>query len=193
MEKIFDEIKGAEKLLDQLQKLMGCGSDGHGYDHVIRVTQTAIEIAQTLLCNMQVVILAALLHDADDGKLFNTVNNANARKLMAEIAVDDATIEWVVQAINEVSFSHNGNTKPSTIEGAIVRDADRLDAIGAIGIARTFAYGGSRGNSLDTTIQHFSDKLLGIKNNILTVAGRAMAEKRHDHMIEFLQWYSHNE
>ena len=93
-------------------------------------------------CDRVVVALAALLHDADDHKLFHTENNANARTFMQSQQVESDTIEFVCEVINGVSFSKNKGIHPGSIEGKIVQDADRLDALGAIGIARTFAFGG---------------------------------------------------
>jgi uncharacterized protein len=89
-----------------------------------------------------VISLAAILHDVDDHKLFNTKNNQNARTFLEGQDIQVEAIEWIVDIINGVSFSHNKDKVPETLEGKIVQDADRLDAIGAIGIARTFAYGG---------------------------------------------------
>ena len=89
----------------------------------------------------EIVALAALLHDADDHKLFHTENNANTRSFLAENRVPEEMINQICTVINAVSFSRNRGKTPSTLEGKIVQDADRLDALGAIGIARTFACG----------------------------------------------------
>ena len=93
---------------------------------------------------MLVVALGALLHDADDYKLFNTVSNANARSFLVQNKVPPEMIDRICAVINGVSFSKNRGKRPDTLEGKIVQDADRLDGIGAIGIARTFAYGGEQ-------------------------------------------------
>ena len=95
----------------------------------------------------------------------------------------------VCEAIDSVSFSKNGLSKPGTIEGMIVQDADRLDAIGAVGIARTFAYGGEHGRSLDSSIDHFHEKLLRLKDGMNTATARKMAESRHAFLEEFLKQY----
>ncbi|MDO5139671.1 MAG: phosphohydrolase, partial [Oscillospiraceae bacterium] len=132
---------------------------------------------------------AALLHDADDHKLFNTENNANARRFLEDNGIDPEKTEKICSAINMVSFSKNRGRRPDTIEGKIVQDADRLDALGAIGIARTFAFGGERGRPLDDSIQHFYDKLLLLKDEMNTESGKGLAEKRHAFLVEFLEEY----
>lgn len=101
--------------------------------------------------------------------------------------MDTDRIEQICEAINTVSFTQNRGQKPETIEGMIVQDADRLDALGAIGIARTFAYGGEHGRSLEDSVQHFFDKLLLLKDEMNTQSGRELAESRHDFLCQFLQ------
>lgn len=159
-------------------------SNGHGDDHALRVLGNAMKIAKGYSCNMEVVTLAALLHDVDDHKLFSTVNNANARKFLVAEGIASETIEEICEVINAVSFTHGQS--PRTIEGKIVQDADRLDAIGAIGIARAFAFGGSVGNNLSDTVQHFRDKLLKLKGMMNLPEAVKMAELRHDRIVIFL-------
>lgn len=159
-------------------------SNGHGDDHALRVLGNAMKIAKGYSCNMEVVTLAALLHDVDDHKLFSTVNNANARNFLVAEGIASETIEEICEVINAVSFTHGQS--PRTIEGKIVQDADRLDAIGAIGIARAFAFGGSVGNNLSDTVQHFRDKLLKLKGMMNLPEAVKMAELRHDRMVIFL-------
>ena len=98
-------------------------------------------------------------------------------------------IDEICRIINSVSFSQNRGRRPDTIEGKIVQDADRLDAMGAVGIARTFAYGGERGRPLEESIQHFHDKLLRLQSLMNTDRGREMAERRHAVLQEFLKEY----
>ena len=131
--------------------------------------------------------LAALLHDADDRKLFQTENNANARWFLEENHIPAEGIDLVCELINSVSFRRNRGKTPRTLEGKIVQDADRLDALGAIGIARTFAYGGEHGRSMADSLQHFHDKLLLLKNLMHTEKGRQLAEKRHAFLEAFLE------
>ena len=151
----------------------------------------------------------ALLHDVDDIKLSPQTHNTkkNAVDFMTANKVDADIIDIVCKIIDEVSFAGIDSVVPSTIEGKCVQDADRLDAIGAIGIARTFAYGGSRGRKIydpdikprigtskeeyeknmnSTSINHFYEKLLLLKDMMNTTAGKKMAEHRQAVMQEFL-------
>jgi uncharacterized protein len=98
-------------------------------------------------------------------------------------------IEQICGVINSVSFSRNKDRRPSTPEGKVVQDADRLDALGAVGVARTFAYGGEHGRPVDDSIRHFHDKLLHLKSLMNTETGRQMAEKRHAFLEAFLEEY----
>ena len=135
------------------------------------------------------VALGALLHDADDHKLFHTENNANARRFLTEQGVDAETADRICGAINAVSFSQNRGKRPETLEGQLIQDADRLDAIGAVGIARTFAYGGKHGRTPEDSIAHFHEKLLLLKDLMNTEQAKALAEERHAFMEAFLrQW-----
>ena len=164
---------------------------GHDAEHTLRVYRNALEIVKyEPECDMEIVILAALLHDADDHKLFATENNANARAFMAGQNIPEDRIERVCRIINSVSFSKNKDRKPDTIEAMVVQDADRLDATGAVGIARTFAYGGEHGRPMEESLQHFYDKLLRLKNLMNTETGKQLAEERHAFLEAFLQEYA---
>jgi len=175
--------------IEYIGELFDGNSGGHDYEHSMRVFRVAMRIADGEECDREVVSLTALLHDADDHKLFSTKDNANARAFMESHGVPAGTQEKVCEAINSVSFSKNGLNKPGTIEGMIVQDADRLDAIGAVGIARTFAYGGEHGRPLGSSIDHFHEKLLRLKDGMNTETARKMAEERHAFMVEFLEQY----
>ena len=135
---------------------------------------------------MMAVALSSLLHDVDDHKLFDTKDNMNARQFLKNHNIDNDGIEFICQIINGVSFSKNKEKQPQTIEGKIVQDADRIDAIGAVGIARTFAYGGKAGRTLESSLQHFNDKLLLLKDKMNTQEAKRIAESRHLYMEEFL-------
>ena len=177
-----------EAAMDYIRELFRENADGHGFDHSLRVYRLAVRIAETeSAADRQIVALAALLHDADDYKLFQTENNANARRFMAQQGVDAAVADRVCEAVNSVSFSKNKGKRPETIEGKIVQDADRLDAIGAVGIARTFAFGGKHGRPPEDSIRHFDEKLLLLKDLMNTEEARKMAEPRHAFMTEFLR------
>jgi uncharacterized protein len=185
-----DMTNTIEAAKEYIRELFSGNAGGHDASHTLRVYQNALLIAENENpCNMEIVSLAALLHDADDHKLFHTENNSNARQFLASQKLDKELIEEIIRAINSVSFSRNRGRKPETIEGIIVQDADRLDAIGAIGIARTFAYGGEHGRSLESSVQHFHDKLLLLKEEMNTEAARKLAEDRHRFMEQFLLEY----
>ena len=180
-----------EAAAEYVSTLFRNNSGGHDAAHTMRVYHNAVAIAKKEpACDMEIVSLAALLHDADDHKLFHTENNANARSFLKSQGISPEKTELICQAINSVSFSRNRGKRPSTAEGKIVQDADRLDAIGAVGIARTFAFGGEHGRSLESSIQHFHEKLLLLKDEMNTEAAKRIAEHRHAFMEEFLREYA---
>ncbi len=161
---------------------------GHDVEHSLRVYQNAMRIADTEpSCNRLVVSLAALLHDVDDHKLFDTKNNEHARSFLAEHEVEPETVGKICEVINGVSYSKNRGHAPTTLEGKIVQDADRLDAMGAIGIARTFAYGGAHGRSIEDSMKHFDEKLLLLKDEMNTEAGRRLAGSRHEFLVAYVE------
>lgn len=204
---VQDLYKHTKDLLKQkIEQLFVDEYSGHDYWHSIRVCNNAEKIARTEKCDEYIVMLAALLHDTDDVKLFKTTDYENARRIMAECSIAEDVINRVVDVIRTVSFKGTETIVPESIEGKIVQDADRLDAIGAIGIARAFAYGGNRGraiynpnfqpsinmneteyrNNNSTTINHFYEKLLLLKDKMNTNCAKAMAQKRDDYMRKFL-------
>lgn len=181
-----------------------------GQNESMRVYRLAIEIAEQENAEMLIVQLAALLHDVDDVKLSPETHEAkkNAVGFMKNNVVDDKVIASVCKIIDEVSFAGTDSVVPSTLEGKCVQDADRLDAIGAIGIARTFAYGGSKGrrihdpnikpmtnmnkadyiqNHNSTSINHFYEKLLLLKDMMNTETEKKMAMHRQAVMEDFLE------
>ena len=176
--------------VEYINELFDGNSDGHDALHTLRVYKNMKLIAQSYPeADLFIMSLSALLHDADDHKLFKTENNANARFFLAKNDVPEESIEQICEIINGVSFSKNRGKTPETLEGKIVQDADRLDAIGARGIARTFAYGGKVGRSLDDSVQHFYDKLLLLKDEMNTDAAKEIAKARHEYMEGFLKEY----
>lgn len=174
-----------------IEGLFAGHSDGHDAEHSLRVFSNAMKIAENEAeCDIEAVALAALLHDADDHKLFDTKDNENARAFLNGHGITGSKADFICQIINSVSFSRNRGRKPENIEGKIVQDADRLDAMGAIGIARTFAYGGKKGRSLDDGIKHFHEKLLLLKDELNTDSARRMAVERHRFLEEFIEHFN---
>ena len=180
---------------------------GHDYFHTLRVFQMATRIAECENADIAVVQLAALLHDVDDRKISPETyeSQANARNFLLSSGVDEDTIELICGIIREISFGAN-NSVPSTLEGRCVQDADRLDAIGAIGIARAFAYGGNHNRHMyhpdiepnlsmtkeeyvkseSTTINHFYEKLFKLPDLMNTKTAVQIAKAREDYMKDFV-------
>lgn len=184
-----------ERAMDYARKVFAGDASGHDFDHTLRVFRLATTIAKEENANLEIVQLAALLHDVDDRKLSPQTydNKDNAVTFLRKNGVEQEKIKRIIQIISQISFSA-GNGAPSTLEGMCVQDADRLDAIGAIGIGRAFAFGGSRGRQIHdpegkdktTTIQHFYDKLLLLKDRMNTESGKKLARQRHQFMEDFL-------
>jgi len=186
---------------------------GHDWFHIERVYKNAILIAQGEDCDLTVVKLGALLHDIADSKFHNgdeTVGPRTARTFLEAESVDEATIVHVINIIENISFKGgNFEKKFNSKELEIVQDADRLDAIGAIGIARAFNYGGFKNMELYNpsispkldmskeeykkskapTLNHFYEKLLLLKDRMNTVTGKKIALERHRYMIDFLKQF----
>jgi uncharacterized protein len=191
------------------EKLEGEGT-GHDWWHTERVWKTSIYIGKNEKADLFVVQLAALLHDISDWKFSGGDDKAGAevaRKWLEQLGVNEKIISQICHIIQEISFKGaKVESKIKTTEGKVVQDADRLDAIGAIGIARAFAYGGYKGreiynpklkpeyhtsfeeykNKKGPTINHFYEKLLLLKDLMNTETGKMIAEKRHKYMVEFL-------
>lgn len=186
---------------------------GHDWFHIDRVRKMALRIGKTEVCDLFIIEMASLLHDLDDWKLTapTTEESSNAKKWLDSIGLDSEVASHILEIIGEVSFKGAGIETPvKTIEAAIVQDADRLDAIGAIGIARTFAYGGHKSrliydpsvvpvmhtdfqeykSSSAPTINHFYEKLLLLKDRMNTKTAQIIAEQRHQFMSDYLlQFY----
>ncbi|HCD52614.1 MAG TPA: phosphohydrolase [Balneolaceae bacterium] len=191
------------------QTLEGEGS-GHDWWHIHRVRNMALHISGVEHADSLIVELAALLHDIADHKFHDgdeEIGTETARKWLVKIGASDSIITQITTIIKEVSFKGAGVATPmSSLEGKIVQDADRLDAIGATGIARAFAYGGHKNrllydpsippemhDSFDTykkstapTINHFYEKLLLLKDRMNTKTGKKLAEERHQFMLAYL-------
>lgn len=194
-----------ENAITYVKQIFAADSSGHDDHHTIRVYRLAVEIAKQENANMQIVQLAALLHDVDDVKLSpeTYASKRNAVNFMEGNGVDNEIIETVCKIIEEVSFAGNDSVVPSTIEGKCVQDA-----IGAIGIARAFAYGGSKGrkiydpeieplvnlskkeyqqNQNSTSINHFYEKLLLLKDMMNTDTAKKKAWHRQSVMESYLE------
>lgn len=183
-------------------------SSGHDWWHIARVRALAHAIAETERADTFVCALAALLHDIADPKISGDWETglARVRAWLAAHDVPNAEREHVLEIIATISFAGGNKPAPTTLEGRIVQDADRLDAIGAIGVARAFAYGGAHGRILydpavrpretmtadeyrsaaTPTINHFHEKLLLLKERMNTEHARRLAEQRHRVMLAFL-------
>ena len=177
-----------EKAKEYARSLLANNYGGHDYNHTLRVYNNAVAIAQKEQgADLLIVSIAALLHDVDDYKLFNTENYQNARTFLESNDVPEEQLYRIIEAIDSVSFSKNKDRRPSTLEGMIVQDADRLDAIGAIGIARTFAFGGEHSRPMEATVKHFDEKLFLLKDLMNTETARSIAKDRHEFMESFIK------
>ena len=186
---------------------------GHDWHHILRVYQNSLHIQSIEGGNLEIVSLGALLHDISDHKMNGGQINKGgeeASKILFEIGYDHSIIDQVAQLVDNVSYKGaNVSDKAISIEQQIVQDADRLDAIGAIGIARAFAFGGNKNrpiyspkvnpvlhnsfeqyaHSKSHTINHFYEKLLLLKDRMHTETGKKMAAERHEYMEKFLKQF----
>ena len=215
MAKALNKREIIEKASLKIKELLGNDSAGHDWWHIFRVVKNAKSICKNEGGDLFIVELAAWLHDIADHKFHGGDHLAGpreARKWMESVELQEEVIQHVERIVKEISFKGaDVKTPMSSLEGMIVQDADRLDALGAVGIARTFAYGGSRDrllydpsimpemhdnfesykNSTAPTINHFYEKLLLLKDRMNTETGKKMALDRHQYMEGFLtQFYS---
>jgi uncharacterized protein len=202
-----------EKTRNFVQKTLENAEAGHDFWHILRVLKSATQIAEKEECDMYIVQLGALLHDIADSKFHNgdeTIGPKVAKDFLTKEGVDAQTIAHIVKIIENISFKNTfSGQKFTSKELEIIQDADRLDAIGAIGIARAFIYGGHKNNLMydpdfvinenmtkeeykkgsTATINHFYEKLLKLKDLMNTEAGKALAEDRHNFMLSFLDQF----
>jgi uncharacterized protein len=209
----MNHSKIIQAIADEMRAHLSGEGSGHDWFHIERVWKMAKRIGEAESAHLFSVELAALLHDIADWKFTggdDTVGPIEARKVLEKHAVDAAVIDHVCSIIATMSFkgAHIDDTMP-TLEGRVVQDADRLDAIGAIGIARAFAYGGYKGRPLydpsvspvlhddkhayvkstAPTLNHFYEKLFLLKDRMKTKAGREIAEERDVFMRRYVEQF----
>lgn len=189
-----------------VQRIYESFDASHDWQHIERVLENAFHIARTEGGDPFLIELAVLLHDVSDPK-YKKDGEDREQEILQQLELTDAQRGKIRSIIRTVSFKGGTNSNPESVEGRIVRDADRLDAIGAIGIARAFAYGGAKGRKLydkgerartdmteneyrtggTSTVTHFYEKLLLLKELMVTDSGKQMAEERHQFMLSFLE------
>jgi uncharacterized protein len=208
-----DQVKILAATADHIRGLLAGDSSGHDWHHIERVWKTAVTIGRGEGADLYVVQLAALLHDIADWKFHGGDESAGpraAREWLQRFGETESVIDHVCEIIAALSFKGAGVATPmQTLEGQVVQDADRLDALGAVGIARAFAYGGHKGRALydpevpptphdsfgaykknaGPTINHFYEKLLLLKDRMNTTEGKRLAEARHEFMERFLEQF----
>lgn len=195
-----------KQLQEKVENIYNQYDASHDFAHIERVIQNAEAILESEpTANRETVLVAVLLHDVSDKKYTDNKNLEN--ELLDELPLSLEQQQQIREIIESVSFNGGNEKLAKTLEAKIVRDADRLDAIGAIGIARTFAYGGAKGRKLyddaeearmemteeeyrsknTASVTHFYEKLLLLKDLMTTEKGKQMAEERHAFMLSFLQ------
>ncbi|MFA6588341.1 MAG: HD domain-containing protein [Patescibacteria group bacterium] len=200
--------KVAKYIKDRFSK----DKSGHDWYHMLRVWQTAKFIGKQEKANMFIVELGALLHDIADAKFHHgdhSVGPKRARALLKKIGLDESAIEKVVYIVGNVSFSKTGRKQNmQTLEGQVVQDADRLDAVGAICVARIFTYGGWQRRPIfdprvkpfknmpiplahkgASSFHHFYEKILNVKDLMNTKTGKRLAKSRHDFTELYLKQF----
>ena len=194
--------------IEYVKEVFATDFSGHDFFHTMRVCQMATKIAMEEKADLQIVQLAALLHDVDDRKLSPETceNKDRAVAYMRSKGLPEDMIVRVKDIIGEVSFAGTDSVVPKTLEGKCVQDADRLDALGAMGIARAFAYGGNHNrvmydpeippalnmgkeedqNHVSTTVNHFYEKLFLLKDMMNTGCAKRIAGHREQYMREYI-------
>lgn len=203
-----------EEVKKQVFNLLSKDNSGHGTDHIERVLKMSLDFAEHENADKEIVSLIALLHDADDYKLFgreSADNLTNAKKILSCCSVGDDIGEKVLCSVKAIGYSKRlKGIRPLTLEGMIVSDADMCDSLGATGILRSYRYNIARGNSFfdkntypilnmsaddymakkdGTVVTHIFEKLFKLKDLMLTESGKAEAIKRQKIMIDFLRHF----
>lgn len=199
----MSKINIIEETLEYVKKFFESDFSGHDFYHTLRVYNLAKTIKEKEGGNKEIIELAALLHDIDDYKLVGEQQEEfyNAKTFLRKHNYPEERIKEICHIISQVSYKGKDTITPDSLEGKIVQDADRLDAIGAIGIARTFTFSGNHNlpmhipdNILQvdygiakTTINHFYEKLLKLKELMNTNTAKEIAEHRHQYMEKYLE------
>jgi uncharacterized protein len=205
-----DKAETIKFVEDYVREAVQKHDSGHGWSHIERVVRLALHIHE---CegkgDRYIVVLGALMHDIGDSKFAAHDGPAEIRRILGSQGVDQSVIDEVVTINENISFSKGKHNTPKSDELKIVQDADRLDAMGAIGIARAFNYGGFAGNEIydpregyanppnlgaarsrsSSTVSHFYEKLLHLKELMNTDTGRKLADERHDFMVRYLEQF----
>ncbi|WP_044748372.1 HD domain-containing protein [Bacillus alveayuensis] len=207
----MDKREIIEKTEQYVRMLLENDASGHDWWHIERVRRISVTLAKKEHADELIVEMAALLHDVADEKIAGSEEKGLSvvAEWLEQMPLSNHDKQHIIEIISSVSFKGGNGKKPHTIEGMIVQDADRLDAIGAIGIARTFMYAGSRGHLMydpslpyrenmtkeeyrqgrSTAINHFYEKLLKLKELMNTESAKQIAIKRHEFMERFLQQF----
>lgn len=200
-----------EQVKEKVNELLNKDNSGHGMEHINRVLNLSLKFAKKEEGNEIIVSLIALLHDVDDYKLFgmdNAENLTNAKRIMRECNVDESIQEQVYSALNNIGYSKRlKGCIPTTLEGKIVSDADMCDALGANGIIRVYTYSMKNGKPFfnknifpiedmtaekytskcaDSSVCHLFEKILKLKDLMLTESGKEEAKNRHQIIVDFL-------
>ena len=182
------ENTGIERILNFVETFFR-QSGSHGLDHTLRVTRLCEEIGKTEGADMQILIPAALFHDVarplekETGIPHEEEGARIAEEYLRSNGCDESRIRAIVHAIRSHRFSRG--TKPETLEAKVLSDADKLDSMGAIGIARAFMQAGEHGNSIEDTCAHFHEKLLNLRDLMYTDTAAGVAEERHELLQRF--------
>lgn len=200
-----------EQIKEKVNELLNKDNSGHGMEHINRVLDLSLKFAEKEDGNKIIVSLIALLHDVDDYKLFgmdNAENLTNAKRIMSECNVDESIQDQVCFALNNIGYSKRlKGCIPTTLEGKIVSDADMCDALGANGIIRVYTYSMKNGKPFfnkdifpiedmtaekytskcaDSSVCHLFEKILKLKDLMLTESGKEEAKSRHQIIVDFL-------
>ena len=207
-----------EKVKEQVKVLLNKENSGHGMEHVNRVLNLSLKFAEIEKADKDIVALIALLHDVDDYKLVgveNANNLVNTKKILQQCPIETDIKERILKEVKTIGYSKRLNgIRPMTIEGMIVSDADMCDGIGATGIIRSYQYHLNRGDlffdknvypilnlsandymskTVGTVVNHMFEKLLRLKELMMTDSGKEESIKRHNMMIEFLYHFFEEE